>query len=104
VPSLLKASILPLTKEKLASQECVGRNAKRYALALDRPAELGTDPSRNRPVEKGSSDVEVCLLTVSLELQVPIKMVDGHPWSPGVHQSLCLLGQTLEVAWVRAFI
>jgi hypothetical protein len=36
--------------------------------------------------------------------QAPIKTVNGRPWSPGVYQSLCILGKTLEVAWVRAFI
>ncbi len=36
--------------------------------------------------------------------QAPIKIVDGRPWSPGVYQLLCLLGKTLEVAWVRGFI
>jgi hypothetical protein len=36
--------------------------------------------------------------------QAPIKIVDGRPWSPGVYQLLFLLGKTLEVARVRAFI
>jgi hypothetical protein len=41
-------------------------------------------------------DVEVHLLTTGSKLQAPIKMVDGHPWSPGVYQLLRLLGKTLE--------
>jgi hypothetical protein len=36
--------------------------------------------------------------------QAPIKIVDGRLWSPGLYQLLHLLGKTLEVAWVRAFI
>jgi hypothetical protein len=41
---------------------------------------------------------------LKLEVRAPIKLVDGHPWSPGVYHALRLLGNTLEVAWERAFI
>jgi hypothetical protein len=33
-----------------------------------------------------------------LELQAPIKLVDGRPWSPRVYRALRLLGNMLEVA------
>ena len=36
--------------------------------------------------------------------RAPIKMVGGRAWSPGIYQSLRLLGKSLDVAWERAFI
>jgi hypothetical protein len=60
--------------------------------------------SMDRPAKEESLDVEVCLLTKGPKLRARIKMVDGHPWSPGIYQSLRLLEMTLEVAWERAFI
>jgi hypothetical protein len=34
----------------------------------------------------------------------PIKIVGGRAWSPGIYRSLRILGNSLEVAWERAFI
>jgi hypothetical protein len=104
VPLLLNVSMLPLTKEQLALQECVGGSAKRRSPTQVRPTKLGTDRSRDRPAKEEVSDVEVHPLTTGSELQAQIKMVNGCPLSPGVYQSLRLLGKTLEVAWERAFI
>ncbi len=36
--------------------------------------------------------------------RAPIKMVGGRAWSPGIYRSLRLLGESLDVAWERAFI
>ena len=36
--------------------------------------------------------------------RAPIKMVSGRAWSPGIYRALRLLGETLDVAWERAFI
>ncbi len=36
--------------------------------------------------------------------RAPIKVVDGHPWSPGVYRALRLMGKPLEVAWEKALI
>ncbi len=36
--------------------------------------------------------------------RVPIKMVGGRAWSPGIYQALRLLGKSLDEAWDRAFI
>ena len=34
----------------------------------------------------------------------PIKMVSGRAWNPGIYQALRRLGESLDVAWERAFI
>ena len=36
--------------------------------------------------------------------RAPIKMVSGRAWSPGIYQSLRLLGKSIDVAWERVFI
>ncbi len=41
---------------------------------------------------------------IPLDRRAPIKMVSGRAWSPGIYQSLRLLGKSLDVAWERAFI
>jgi hypothetical protein len=101
VPLLPKVLMLPLTKEQLALQECVGVSAKRCSPTQVRQTKLGTDQSRGK---EERLDVEVRPLTTGFELQAPIRMVDGHLWNPGVYQLLHLLGKTLEVVWERAFI
>ncbi len=78
VPLSPKVSMLLLTKEQLALQECVGESEvsltegklsvgssiKGLTLACDRPSE-----------------------------RAPIKVVDGRPWSPGVYRALRIHGQ-----------
>ena len=87
VSLLLKVSMLSLTKEQLASQECDGGNAKRLVPAevRVRQASLRTDPSGDRLRKGESLVVEVRPLTTGSDSQAPIKIVDGHPWSPGVY-------------------
>ncbi len=36
--------------------------------------------------------------------RAPLKIVDGHRWSPGIYRALRLLGKTLNAAWEGAFI
>ncbi len=83
VPLTPIMSMLPLTKEQLALQECVGGK---------------NDPtvSKDRLIQKSKSPVAVP--------QAPIKIVDGHHWSPGIYRTQRLLGKTLEVAWEGAFV
>ncbi len=78
--------MLPVPKALKASQECVGGTQK---LIYDRPLKVTSTDVDGRP---------------KLLEQVPIKIVDGRPWSPGVYRALRLLGSTLEVAWERAFV
>ena len=105
VPLLPKVSMLPLTKEQLAPQEYVGGNARRQAPTRTKQVQVSTTESVNdRPAGKESLDMEACVATIGSRSRAPIKMVDRRPWSPGVYRSLHLLGKTLEVGWVRAFV
>jgi hypothetical protein len=88
-----------LTKEHLASQECVGGNARRQAPSGARRTPVSsvsvTESEADRPNGKESSDVEAHEVIVGSELRAQIKMVDRCPWSPRVYRSLRLLGKTL---------
>jgi hypothetical protein len=82
VPLMPKVSMLPLTKEQLASQECVGEQE-----------------SHNNPTEdRLDGSVQ------DTSLRPPIIMISGSAWSPSVYRALrLLLGNTLDVAWKRVF-
>ncbi len=82
----------------------VGGNARRHDPTETKGSVSVTELGADRPNGKESLHMEACAPIMGLELQgAPIKLVNGHPWSPGVCQ-LLLLGKTLEVAWVRAFV
>jgi hypothetical protein len=68
--------MLPIAKASKALQECVEKSQKLTNLTNVRPS--GT------------------------ESQAPIKIVDGHPWSPNIYHTLRLLGKSLEEAWEKA--
>jgi hypothetical protein len=109
LPTSPPVSMMPLSKEQLASKECFEEQKNSHILTKVRLTKLDQQnqesaQSVDRLAKELSLDVEVHLLTKGLELRAPIKMVDGCLWSPGVYQTLCLLGKTLEVAWERAFI
>jgi hypothetical protein len=57
VPLLPKVSMLPLTKEQLALQECEGRSEKRCAPTQVGPTQLGIDWSWDRQAEEERLDV-----------------------------------------------
>ncbi len=104
VPTSPPVSMPPLSKEQLASKECGGEQINSHILTKVRWTKLDQQNqestlSGDRLDKEESLDMEVPLLTKGLELRAPIKMVNGRLWSPGVYQSLCLLGKTLEVAW-----
>ena len=112
IPSIPPAnSMLLVPKAQKALHECVGKNPKEtilinceenasYSLPhgsiLARKSYLRTltDPAEILP--------ELALTNnkrwSKLELQAPIKLVDGRPWSPRVYRALRLLGNMLEVA------
>jgi hypothetical protein len=48
--------------------------------------------------------VDVRTPPVGQNQPAPIKMVSGCAWSPGIYRALRLLGESLDVAWERAFI
>ena len=88
-----------------ATTGIVGGNGRRQATTRTRRIQVTTTEWVNdRPTRKESLDVKASAATVGLMSGAPIKMVDGLPWSPVVFRFLCLLGKTLEVAWVRVFV
>jgi hypothetical protein len=119
--------MLPLNKEQLALQECVGGDAKQLEQV---PIKLmhasGNACISGRSNASGNACISRCIthtltadrpkkevgFAVNVAVcappgkpqQAPIKIVDGRLWSPGVYQPLRLLGKTLKVAWARAFI
>jgi hypothetical protein len=115
VPISTAVSMLPLTKEQLALQECVGGDAKQpeqmpiplthasgntcisrcsiHPLAIDRPkkrVQLAVDVAVRAPPDEPQ--------------QAPLIMVSGHAWSPGIYWALRMLGQTLDIARKRALV
>jgi hypothetical protein len=127
VPVSPAVSLLPLTKEQLALQECVGGDAKCLEWA---PIKL-THASENACISgcSGASG-NACIYRHSIHTlaadrlkkgvqlvvdvavhvppgepqQVPLIMVSGRACSPGVYWDLRLLGKTLDIAWKRAFV
>ncbi len=73
VPLSPEVSMLPLTKEQIASQECVGESEITLTKGRLSMASLtnGLTLTNDRPSGR-----------------VPIKVVDGRPWSPGVYRAL----------------
>jgi hypothetical protein len=91
-------SMLPIPKDWVAAQECVGDNTK------------GPKPTAARPAAKVHFAVDMEAHAVPTadpnkqDRRAPIKMVSRRAWSPGIYQALRLLGKSLDVAWERAFI
>ena len=87
----LGKTILPVPKDRTASQECVEGN-------LNGEATEGTED------EVAGEEAPAPPAEVVGGGRAPLLQVRGQPWSPGVYRSLRLLGRPLEVAWKRAFI
>jgi hypothetical protein len=94
-------SMLPIPRDWVAAQECVGDNTK------------GPKPTAARPAAKVRFAVDVEAHVVPTvptaeptkqDQRAPIKMVSGRAWSPGIYRAPRLLGRSLDVAWERAFI
>ena len=91
-------SMLPIPRDRVAAQECVGDNTK------------GLNPTAARPAAKVRFAVDVeahaepTAKPTKHDQRAPIKMVSGRAWSLGIYQALRLLGKSLDVAWERAFI
>jgi hypothetical protein len=99
-------SMLPIPKDWMAPQECVGVSTKpaearptakvRFAVDVEevRARTQATKRDRRAPIK----------MAIGQDQRAPIKMVSGRAWSPGIYLALRLLGKTLDVAWERAFI
>ena len=83
--------MLPIPKNWVAMQKCVGGDTKGPTLTAARPAAKVWF----------AVDVEV---RIEQNQRAPIKMVSGRVWSPGIYWALRLLCKTLDVMWERAFI
>ena len=92
-----QVSMLPIPRDRVASQECVGQQVinkevgiwdqhltkdRRVRFAVDVEAHVGptAEPTKQ-------------------DRRAPIKIVGGRAWSPGIYQALRLLGKSLDVAW-----
>jgi len=80
-------SILPIPRDWVAAQECVGDNTKGPKLTAARPAAK----------VRFAVDVEAHAVPTTeptkQDQRAPIKMVSGLAWSPGIYQALRLLGE-----------
>ena len=94
-------SMLPIPRDRVAAQECVGDNTK------------GPKPTAARPAAKVRFAVDVeahvgptvpTAEPTKQDQRAPIKMVSGRAWSQGIYRAPRLLGKSLDVAWERAFI
>ena len=107
-------SMLPIPKDRAASQECVGSNTKEPARADARRAkkiqfaadvEVRTSPGEGgvrMPMKGWDQDGPGPTKVVSGP--APIKWVGGRAWSPGIYRALRLMGRPLDVAWEKAFV
>ncbi len=100
VPLTPVVSMLPLTKEQLASQECVGEktNGTQVPVSILRKQKSVSILGKQKSVSIAS---EGSSLSSS---RAPLKLIDGHRWSPGIYRALRLRGRKLEVAWEGAFV
>jgi hypothetical protein len=93
--------MLPIPRDRVAAQECVGERA------TDKEVGLGSESQPEDIRVRFAVDKKVPEPTAEPTKQdqrAPIKMVSGRAWSPGIYQALRLLGKSLDVAWERAFI
>ena len=77
--------MLPVPKDSVTSQECVGES------------QIGEPADGDIAEVAGDSERE------QME-RAPLLYVCGERWSPGVYRTLRLRGVSLEVAWKRAFV
>jgi hypothetical protein len=94
-------SMLPIPRDRVAAQECVGERVTNKEVGLG-----SESPTKDRRV-RFAVDEEVPEPTaepIKQDQRAPIKMVSRRAWSPGIYQALRLLGKSLDVAWERAFI
>jgi hypothetical protein len=90
--------MLPIPRDWVAAQECVGDYTKGPKLTAARPA------VKVRFAVDMEAHAEPTAEPTKQDQRAPIKMVSGHAWSPGIYQALRLLGKSLDVAWEKAFI
>jgi hypothetical protein len=93
--------MLPIPRDWVASQECVGEQVTNKEVEI-----WDQSPTKDRRV-RFAVDEEVREPTaesIKQDRRAPIKIVGIRAWSPGIYQALRLLGKSLDVAWEKAFI
>jgi hypothetical protein len=100
--------MLPIPKDWVAMQECVGEQVTNKESAYEYAQYCETN--KTQQYSKGKQvtfdlplDVKECT-SLDLHQPAPIKMVRGRAWSPGIYRALRLRGKSLDVAWERALI
>jgi hypothetical protein len=116
-------SMLPLTKEQLSSQECVGgkrvtnKEVEIWDQSLTKDRRVKHRPTKNIEEQVTNKEIEIWDQSLTKDRwvtfepksqlpspQAPINMIGGRAWSPGVYRALRLQSKSLDVAWERAFI
>jgi hypothetical protein len=107
-------SMLPIPKDWVAAQECVGEQMKgsmyEYARLRIRATDEYCKTNEAQQYSKGKQvtfDLPLDMkehTSLDVPQPAPIKMVRGCAWSPGIHRALRLQGKSLDVAWGRVFI
>ncbi len=101
-------SMLPIPKDRVATQECVGEQVTNKESAYEYARYCKTNKAQQ--YSKGKqvtfdlpSDVKE-RTSLDVHQPAPIIMVRGRACSPGIYRALRLWGKSLDVAWERAFI
>ena len=96
-----QVSMLPIPRDQVASQECVGEQITNKDVEIwdqsptkDRRVWFAVDEEVREPTAEPTKQ----------DRRAPIKIVGGRAWSPGIYQALRLLGKSLDVAWEKAFV
>ena len=95
VPLTPVMSMLPLTKEQLASQECVGEKTNGVRVPVSILRKRSSDPKSQPPVcPVIKKSISIAGEDSSLgSSRAPLKLIDG----PGIYRALRLRGRILEV-------
>ena len=91
--------MLPIPKDRLATQECVGERVTNKEVEI-----WDQSPTMDRQVRFAVDEKVRAGQTAELTKQdqrAPIKMVSGRAWSLGIYRALRLLGKFLDVAYGR---
>ena len=109
-----QVSMLPIPRDRVASQECVGEQVPNVTNVREQVTNVTNkeveiwdqSPTKDRRVRFAvdKEGQEPTAEPIKQDQRAPIKMVGGRAWSLGIYQALRLLGKSLDVAWERAFI
>ena len=100
--------MLPIPKDRISLQECVGDNSKQPQWATANCQSGEEDPIHTVDVEvrtlSGGGCIREPMVKICPGEAAPIKLIGGRVWSPGTYRALRLIGKSLDVAWEKAFL